>query len=90
MQHKTSKVNLSLLLFTPLNPSNAGANFYPCSSSAVQKTSIEQQQKTATCKAAGKDKRNNDIITNITFRVTASQEHVEFIVFTAHYCNTWV
>ena len=88
MQHKTSKVNLSPVIFSLLSPSNAGANFHPCSSSAVQKAGTEQQQATAICQATGKGKRNNDIITNIAFRLTASQKHFEFVVFTTHYCST--
>ena len=87
MQHKMSKVNLSPVIFYLLSPSNAGANFYPWSSSAVQKAGTEQQA-TAICQATGKGKRNNDIITNIAFRLTASQKHFEFVVFTTHYCST--
>ena len=88
VQHKTSKVNLCPVIFSLLIPSNAGAKFYPWSSSGVQKAGTEQQQTTAICQATGKGKRNNDIINNLAFRLSASQKHFEFVVFTTHYCST--
>jgi len=67
MQHKTYKVNLSLVNFTLLNlptiSQQSRCYLSSSSSSTVQKAGNEQQT-TATFRATGKGKRNNNIIIN--------------------------
>jgi hypothetical protein len=69
MQHKTPKVNLSLVILTLLSlwisSQQSRYHLFSSSSSAVQKAGTEQKQTAAIFRATGKGKRNNDVVTNI-------------------------